>query len=62
MTWKQIERARETRMWIKDIIVPTVIVGICIASIPEVRYAISSKVKNVTDKIARFKEDHFKRK
>ena len=36
-TWKQIEERRELRLWIKEVIVPTVMAGAVAWSIPEVR-------------------------
>lgn len=36
-TWKQIEQRRELRLWIKEVIVPTITAGAVAWSIPEVR-------------------------
>ena len=36
-TWKQIEARRELRLWIKEVIVPTIMAGAMAWSVPEVR-------------------------
>lgn len=43
MTYKQIEASRETRLWIGQIIVPAIGLGITIASNPQLRHAIADK-------------------
>lgn len=47
MTYKQIEAARETRLWIGQIIVPTITLAVTVLAIPEVRNAVAEKVNNV---------------
>lgn len=37
MTYKQIQAAHEARMWIKDVIIPAVGVGVVLAANPETR-------------------------
>ena len=37
MTYKQIQAAHEVRMWIKDVIIPAVGVGVVLAANPETR-------------------------
>lgn len=58
MTYKQIEASREVRLWIGQIIVPTItLVGTAMA-IPEVRQAVAAKAKEVKYNIERkFKKD-----
>lgn len=51
MTYKQIEARREVRLWIGQIIVPTV-VGIMAVS-PEAREAVKSKYVEVKNTIRR---------
>lgn len=46
MTWKQIEKSREIRLWITQIIVPAIAVGATL-SIPEVRQAVAAKAKQI---------------
>ena len=46
MTYKQIEAAREARLWIGQIIVPAAI----ILSIPEVRQAVKVKAEDIKTK------------
>lgn len=47
MTWKQIEKARETRLWITQIVAPAVLITAYLASIPEVRASVKEKVNKV---------------
>lgn len=47
MTYKQIEAAREVRLWIGQIVVPTVTIAVTAMSIPEVRGAIAAKANEV---------------
>ena len=49
--YKHIEAARELRLWIGQIVVPGVIMTKTMMSIPEVRYAVSSKIKNMKQNI-----------
>ena len=51
MTYKQIEAAREARLWIGQIIVPAAI----ILSIPEVRQAVKIKAEDVKTKLKKKK-------
>lgn len=51
MTYKQIEAAREARLWIGQIIVPAAI----ILSIPEVRQAVKTKAEDITTKLKKKK-------
>ena len=51
MTYKQIEAAREARLWIGQIIVPVAIV----LSIPEVRQAVKAKAEDITTKLKKKK-------
>lgn len=46
-TWKDIERARERRLWIKEVIFPGLIMGATAWSIPEVRECVKDKFDNV---------------
>ena len=51
MKYKHIEAAREARLWIGQIIVPaTAVVGSLLA-IPEVRYVVAAKAKQIKEKI-----------
>ena len=51
MTYKQIETAREVRLWIGQIIVPTATVVGSMLMIPEVRGAIAAKAENMKQNI-----------
>lgn len=51
MSYKQIETSREIRLWIGQVIVPGVTVAASMMAIPEVRYAVSEKVKDAKDSI-----------
>lgn len=43
MTYKQIEAARERRLWLKDVIVPAVAIAASVWSVPEVRETVNRK-------------------
>ena len=47
MTYKQIEASRETRLWIGQIIVPALTLATSVLAIPEVREAVSEKLKGM---------------
>ena len=47
MTYKQIESSRELRLWIGQVIVPTVTMAVALASIPEVRNTASRKLEEL---------------
>lgn len=47
MTYKQIETSREIRLWIGQVIVPSVTVIGTMMAVPEVRQAVVTKVSNV---------------
>lgn len=51
MTYKQIEGAREVRLWISQIIVPAATVAVTAMTISEVRYTIAAKANEVRSKI-----------
>lgn len=51
MTWKQIEKAREIRLWIVQIVAPAALVTAYLASIPEVRANVKEKVDKVKSAI-----------
>ena len=58
MTYKQIETIREVRLWIGQIVVPVVTLAATAMAIPEVRYAVAAKAKEVKYNIDRkFKKD-----
>lgn len=60
MTYKQIEQARETRLWIGQIIVPGIMLLGSTLAIPEVRQAIAMKAEvvkqNLKEKLKRKKK------
>ena len=47
MTYKQIEASRERRLWIGQIIVPALTLATSVLAIPEVREAVSEKLKDM---------------
>ena len=53
MTYKQIEAAREVRLWIGQIIVPAATLAVTTLAIPEVREAVAAKAKKVKNNIER---------
>ena len=58
MTYKQIEASREVRLWIGQVIVPTIGVAALAMTNPEVRRAVSNKKNEAKQFIKRkFKKD-----
>ena len=55
MTYKQIEQAREIRLWIRDILVPATLAATTILTIPEVREAASAKATEIKNRVYNFK-------
>lgn len=51
MTRKQIDAAREARLWIGQIFVPALTLAATTMAIPEVRQAIAVKAKSVKESI-----------
>lgn len=51
MTYKQIEAAREARLWLSQIIIPTATAAVVIGTIPEVRNSIVDKIRDTKSKI-----------
>ena len=52
MTYKQIEASREARLWITQVIVPTLgMATALVATVPEIREAVTTKAKDVRDKL-----------
>lgn len=45
MTYKQIETAREVRLWVGQIIIPAIGIGVTIANNPQLRHAIADKIE-----------------
>ena len=52
-TRQKLDRSREIRLWIRDILVPAVGLAATALSIPEVRNIVNDKVKNVRDNFER---------
>lgn len=51
MKRKNVEAAREARLWIRDIFVPGVMLLTTTLAIPEVRQAVASKAKEIKENI-----------
>ena len=51
MTRKQIDAARETRLWIGQIVIPAATACIMIMTIPEVRQTIAAKAISIKQNI-----------
>lgn len=51
MSYKTIARAHEARMWLKDIIIPTVVIATMIATNPEFKDQIKTTVNNIRTKV-----------
>ena len=52
-TRQKLDRSREIRLWIRDILVPAVGLAATALSIPEVRDIVNDKVKDVRDNVKR---------
>lgn len=52
MTYKQIEAAREARLWFTQIVAPTAMVVVTALSIPEVRQGVAKKYNSCKTSIA----------
>jgi hypothetical protein len=58
MTRKQIDQAREARLWIGQIFVPAITLAATTMAIPEVRQAVAAKAKSVKQSIEKkFKKE-----
>lgn len=58
MTHKQIEAAREIRLWVKDVIVPAAAFATSLMFIPETREPILKAGRNLKESIkTKFKKD-----
>lgn len=55
MTHKQIDTSREVRLWIGQVIVPTVTGAVLLASNPNVRFWVKSKFEGVKQTIRKIK-------
>ena len=52
MTYKQIEASREARLWITQVIVPTIAMATAlVATVPEIREAATAKFEDVKNRI-----------
>lgn len=52
-TRQKLDRSREIRLWIRDILVPAVGLVATALSIPEVRDMVNDKVKDIRDGVER---------
>ena len=50
MTYKQIEQAREIRLWLTQIIAPAAVITTVVVANPEARQAIGDKVRVIKQK------------
>lgn len=51
MTRKQIDASRERRLWFTQVVMPTLTVVGAVLMVPEVRYAVSDKIRDIKDKV-----------
>ena len=51
MTRKQIDQAREVRLWIGQIVVPAMTLAATTMAIPEVRQAVAAKARSIKQSI-----------
>lgn len=51
MSWKQIEQAREVRLWIGQIVIPAIAIGAMIMQNPEAQKFVQGTVDKVKGKV-----------
>lgn len=52
MTYKQIEASRELRLWITQVILPTIGLGtVVVMTVPELREAATNKIEEIKNRI-----------
>lgn len=51
MTRKQIDASRERRLWFTQVVMPTLTVVGAVLMVPEVRYAVSDKIRDIKEKV-----------
>jgi hypothetical protein len=51
MSWKRIQAAHEVRMWLKEVIIPAVGIGIIAYSNPDVRKCVGDGFKKAKESI-----------
>lgn len=56
MTWKQLEARRELRLWITQVIAPTVAICTVAMNIPEVHDAVIAKCQDIKTAFRNVKE------
>lgn len=56
-TYKQIEQARETRLWIGQIVVPVVTAAVLLAANPDVRVWVKDKFCKLKQKFSKSKDE-----
>lgn len=54
MDYKKVETAREIRLWVKEIIIPGLLITGTVLSIPEVQVAIKNQTTKVKTKVQKF--------
>ena len=52
-TRQKLDRSREVRLWIRDILVPAAGLAVTALSIPEVRNMVNDKVRDIRDNVER---------
>ena len=57
MTRKQIDAAREARLWIGQIVIPAIGLAVTAFGVPAVRNAVAAKVENIKESIKHKKEN-----
>lgn len=51
MSWKQIQQAREIRLWIGQIVIPAIAIGAMIMQNPEAQKVVQGTVDKVKGKV-----------
>ena len=53
MTYKQIEAAHETRMWIGQVIISSVMTGVALMQNPEINTRVKSKFNKIKNNVSK---------
>ena len=64
MTWKKIEASRERRLWLTQVVIPTLMACVVLYQVPEVRVQVNKAVESAVDCAKKTKEkvsDFFKK-
>lgn len=59
MTRRQIDQSREIRLWFSQIVIPASMLVATTMAIPEVRTAVATKARAITEKLKRKEKESY---